>query len=34
MAKNKTYFQGLDELVNNPQLDELKQNEFVESFLE
>ena len=21
MAKNKTYFQGLDELVNNPELD-------------
>ena len=39
MAKNKTYFQGIDELVNNPKLDELKQKEFVEnlpaeSFLE
>ena len=31
MTKNKTYFQGLDELVNNPQLDELKQKEFVEN---
>ena len=31
MAKNKTYFQGIDELVNNPKLDELKQKEFVEN---
>ena len=31
MAKNKTYFQGIDELVSNPKLDELKQKEFVEN---
>ena len=31
MAKNKTYFQGLDELVNNPDLDQLKQKEFAEN---
>ena len=24
MAKNKTYFQGLDQLVNNPDLDQLQ----------
>lgn len=31
MAKNKTYFQGIDELVNNPELERLKQKEFVEN---
>ena len=30
MGKNKTYFQGIDELVNNPDLDLLKQREFAE----
>jgi molybdopterin-containing oxidoreductase family iron-sulfur binding subunit len=31
MAKNKTYFQGIDELVNNPELDQLKQKEFADN---
>ena len=31
MAKNKTYFQGIDELVNNPELEKLKQKEFAEN---
>ena len=31
MAKNKTYFQGIDQLVNNPDLDQLQQREFAEN---
>ena len=31
MAKNKTYFQGIGELVNNPELEQLKHKEFSES---
>ena len=31
MAKNKTYFQGIGELVNNPELEQLKHKEFPES---
>ena len=30
MAKNKTYFQGLGELANNPELEKFQQNEFAE----
>ena len=30
MGKNKTYFQGIDELANNPDLDLLKQREFAQ----
>ena len=31
MAKNKTYFQGIDQLVNNPDLDQFQQREFAEN---
>ena len=31
MAKNKTYFQGIEQLVNNPDLDQLQQREFAEN---
>ena len=31
MAKNKTYFQGIEQLVNNPDLDQYQQREFAEN---
>ena len=31
MAKNKTYFQGIDQLVNNPDLNQFQQREFAEN---
>ena len=31
MAKNKTYFQGIEQLVNNPDLDQFQQREFSEN---
>ena len=30
MAKNKTYFQSLGQLSNNPKFDEIKEKEFVD----
>ena len=31
MAKNKTYFQGIEQLVNNPELEQFQQREFAEN---
>ena len=30
MSTKKTYFQGLDELANNPELEQFQQREFAE----